>query len=1641
MKMKSIITALLTAGAFSMGATAVAGVDISQTEFKAVKYVKKASQKSSESIKLKKSIQAAYFAKNAHQGTELYIVRLVDKPVTTYRGEVAGYAATNLSSKSKKFNHIKFDAKSVESKQYLGYLESKQTSFVSKASTVLSAPVSNIRSLKYAINGLITELTFAQAKTIAAMDEVAFVERNQIIELQTDTGPEFIGAGEVWDGTATGTANLGEGTIIGVIDTGINTDHRSYAATGDDGYTVVNPYGDGVYVGDCVTDATLCNSKLIGVTSFPAVLNFYRSDPIFAGIDRPLNGEDYNGHGSHTSSTAGGNVLLNVPLTQNDPTAGATDDGIERALIFPRMSGVAPHANIISYQVCIPGDTGDTYAGCFSAGGIGAIDLAIADGVDVINYSIGGTTNFDPWQSSTELGFLSARAAGIYVATSAGNAGPGAETSTKASPWYSAVAATTHGRIAGTGLTFDGVDYASSNGVLVVGDTTGPLVYAGTVDAANFEGCVAFAAGSFTGSGALISRGACAFADKINNASAAGADYVIVHNNRDGDATFIMGGTESTTIPSAMISENNGAIFVPALAATPGLSATLSDTTFVSTTGVSDTVAGFSSRGPNDFGGIIVPTMAAPGVSVYAAYADDVPYKDVNGPDPSDFAFLSGTSMASPHVAGSAALLTQAQPTWDPDQIRSALMMTATTAVLKEDALTAADPFDIGAGRVQVNLAVNAGLVMSETEANYLAADPSLGGISSTLNIPSLADYACSNCVWTRTFTAVTTDSYTITTNDALLTASPTSIEATAGEDYVVTFTYDTSALATFDEAFAQVDIEPATESSPDLHLPVYVRVNNGQVPDAIDLRVGRNTGSYKVLGFVAPPSANLDITFVGLLDANATGETTVVGFGIGQDSDNTSASDDITDGVFEQQFNVGGGIKEMNITISEATSPDFDLFIQVNLGGDVWSAVAQAASGATNESLSISAPAAGLYRALVQNWAASGATAIDTGVLTIDVVPITEPIAGLVISAPTSTNGLSALDVRLTWDLDHIFPFGVGSKFAGTIFYDNSDGFVGEIPVTIERIVDDVTISSSTVGPVTRGDVIDYSVMVNVNQYTEDMEYEIDIDLPPGTTIVDGSATASGGNVTVKDPNAAPTQLSEDFAIGEDPTVGDFKDDLNDVFVFEFTVPSATLSMTVSISGATSPDNDLFIEREIAGTFTNLLGFQGATAATNESLSIAAPIPGNYRAIVQNFAASAQVIDTGTLTVDLIPATGSGIIWSATSIAAAPGFNVVSSVDEPMCAAAAFGGYTPLEGFGIGTIGLAGDTVTATVLVGRNFNLYGVDHDGITITEDGFAIASGTPGPNPWVNAPIPNAAEPNDTIAMMWKDLEVFDTATRGIRVATAGAGLSVIDFDELGGFADDTQSYSFELWAIHGGTTAPGDYEYVISYGPTQIGDITDAVAGLENGDGSLGIDASALIQPGIQLCYDVVPVGNEFMINFSVQTSAETVGNPVAPVVTVSTDLIASDDFKAQSDGVYLVNTAPIADAGADQNIDRSNSGVQVTLSGLGSINLDLDVLDVEWIKVGGDSSAVVTSPNTIEAAFDVQNVPNGTYTFKLTVSDEDFSSSDSVTITVTGPASTSNGGGGTGSGSGTTGAMSYLLALLGIAFFRRRKFSK
>ena len=273
-------------------------------------------------------------------------------------------------------------------------------------------------------------------------------------------------------------------------------------------------------------------------------------------------------------------------------------------------------------------------------------------------------------------------------------------------------------------------------------------------------------------------------------------------------------------------------------------------------------MAGFSSRGPNRAVEMISPSLSAPGVDILAG----------NGVDNEvSWGFISGTSMASPHIAGSLALLASANPDWTPAEAQSALMTTSVTEITDNDG-TPADWFDMGSGRVDLNDASNAGLVLDETEAAYLAADPTVGGDVKALNTASMADsQRLDTCTWTRTVEATETGAGSWTaagsavTDGIEVTVEPATFNLAAGETQEITVTADVTGSSTEAYQFGNVVLTPAagSEASP-AHLPVAALPSNGIIPAEIDIDTRRDAGSQE-----SEPIEAVEITD---LDARPTG-------------------------------------------------------------------------------------------------------------------------------------------------------------------------------------------------------------------------------------------------------------------------------------------------------------------------------------------------------------------------------------------------------------------------------------------------------------------------------------------------------------------------------------------------------------------------------------------------------------------------------------------------------------------------------------------------------------------------------------------------------------------------------------------------
>jgi uncharacterized repeat protein (TIGR01451 family) len=278
---------------------------------------------------------------------------------------------------------------------------------------------------------------------------------------------------------------------------------------------------------------------------------------------------------------------------------------------------------------------------------------------------------------------------------------------------------------------------------------------------------------------------------------------------------------DAHVLPGVHITQADGAVLSAWLAGNTNAMGSINGYTLDLDPANGDIMAGFSSRGPATAVDVIKPDVTAPGVSIFAAEA--------NGQAPApEYQFLSGTSMSSPHNAGAGALISAVRPDWSPYQVRSALMMTATRdSVLKEDGATPADPFDMGAGRLNLERAQEVGVTLDETPDNFLNANPGTGGDPKTLNLASMQDSVCvGECSWTRTITNV--EAHTIhldadTTGPAGLglSVSPSNIKVKSGQSADITVTADTT-LAPGGWNFGSLELARKGDG-PDLHMPIAV--------------------------------------------------------------------------------------------------------------------------------------------------------------------------------------------------------------------------------------------------------------------------------------------------------------------------------------------------------------------------------------------------------------------------------------------------------------------------------------------------------------------------------------------------------------------------------------------------------------------------------------------------------------------------------------------------------------------------------------------------------------------------------------------------------------------------------------------------
>jgi hypothetical protein len=663
------------------------------------------------------SADAAVTAPQTPLTDGVYVVQMADLPVVAYDGKIAGFRATKPAKGSK------IDPQSAAVTRYVDRLKSTHNQALGKVGAS-----AKLYDYAYTYNGFAAHLTAAQAKRLSNVSGVLSVTKQQTYSIDTSTTPEFLGLtakGGLWDQLG-GTKSAGENVVIGIIDSGIWPESLSFTDRVDaNGVPVAAPGGTVAYSTPalqknkaCVNgeewSSDDCNNKLVAARYF----NQGQGGNGAINQERPWefnSARDYNGHGSHTAGTSGGNH--DVPV-----------DGLGAAVAPNGISGIAPRARIAAYKALWSTKSGDT-AGGTTSDLVAAIDAAVADGVDVINYSISGTqTNFaDP----AEIAFLFAAQAGVFVAASAGNSGPTASTVAHPSPWITTVAAGTHNRSGngsvtlGNGTTYNGASLASAPVTAPVVDST--AVGKAGADADQVALCYSSADGGnvldpakVAGKIVVCDRGVTGRTNKSLAVKEAGGVGMILTNTSPNSIN-----ADFHFVPSVHLDSDVRAA-VKTYAATAGATATINEAT-LTTEEPAPFTASFSSRGPLRAGGgdLLKPDVIAPGQDILAAYS---PMTNQGY----GFNQISGTSMSSPHVAGLGALLTDLHPTWSPMAIKSALMTTGRDVL--DNTTTANRAFRQGAGHVVPNSAANPGLVYDSSWNDWLAF---LCGNSSAVNADS----------------------------------------------------------------------------------------------------------------------------------------------------------------------------------------------------------------------------------------------------------------------------------------------------------------------------------------------------------------------------------------------------------------------------------------------------------------------------------------------------------------------------------------------------------------------------------------------------------------------------------------------------------------------------------------------------------------------------------------------------------------------------------------------------------------------------------------------------------------------------------------------------------------------------------------
>ncbi len=813
----------------------------------------------------------------------------------------------------------------------------------------------------------------------------------------------------------------GSGVLVGVIDTGIWPEQPMLA---DDGTLPAKPTFDETERSSCDFGNTAwnpddapftCNDKLVGAREF---LDTYKAN---TGLTREEfdSARDNEGHGTHTATTAAGNADVQSSVF-----------GVRKDVV----SGIAPRAQVIAYKAL--GDGGG-YTSDLSA----AIDQAVADGVGVINYSIGGGARV---VSADTISFLYAADAGVFAAVSAGNDGPGAKTVGGPSnvPWVTAVGATTLPRNyagsihLGNGKVYKGTSI--TKGTSKVGIVDGAR--AGLPGKANPGYCVegSLDPAKVTGKIVLCERGVNGRIAKSSEVERAGGVGMVLFNAVDVDTMF----SDNFFVPTVMIDKTPGERIRAWVNSQAAPTAQLRNDGINTLPFYSPTMTYFSSRGetvPN--GDIIKPDISAPGAQIMAGNTP----KPSGGAQPSGelWQAIAGTSMSSPVVAGSYALLKQAHPGWSAAAAKSAIMTNAYTRVRDNDRVSPATPFATGSGFARLGqpshkgTAFQPGLVYDAGFNDYLgflcaegpeafnnptATCNALAGAgiptrAADLNYPSIGIEAVPGATTvTRTVTNVSSRKISVQAEVRApagysVSVSPSSLQVAAGDSASFEVTVQNTGAPTGAWRFGSLTWEG---SGYEVRSPIAVKGVAIAAPASVS---GSGTSGTATVDVTVGQAGTYTATPHGLVAASHHQET------VAQDPDQTYPSADDGAGVDRIPFTLSG-VDHARWKLQVGGDTDLDIYL-LNSAGTV---VAASTNGGTDEQIDLAQPADGAYTMVVHGWAV-GATPVAYDLRSWLVPSATGGSLSVTSGSPTTATPGQEVSVGIAWS-----GLTAGEEYLGTL-------------------------------------------------------------------------------------------------------------------------------------------------------------------------------------------------------------------------------------------------------------------------------------------------------------------------------------------------------------------------------------------------------------------------------------------------------------------------------------------------------------------------------------------------------------------------------------------------------------------------------